>query len=86
MINHSVRTHYPYAAVLPLSWVGAKRRPTQFASNKNAPGTNYSIPPEGFREVGPEGPEITPAPEDKNEGDFKDGFTSALSRKAVRES
>lgn len=25
-------------AVLPLSWLGAKRRPTQFASNKNVPG------------------------------------------------
>ena len=65
MINH-----YAYA-VLPLSWVGAKRHPSQFDSNKNAPGINYSIPPEGFREVGPEGPEITPAPEDRNEGDFK---------------
>ena len=79
MINH-----YAYA-VLPLSWVGAKRRPSQFDSNKNAPGTNYSIPPEGFREVGPEGPEITPAPEDRNEGDFKnDGFTSTALRTALQ--
>lgn len=59
-----MRTHYPYAAVLPLSWVGAKRRPSQFDSNKNTP----SAPP---YTVGPEGPEFTPAPEDKNEGDFK---------------
>ena len=50
--------------------------------DKNAPGINYSIPPEGFREVGPEGPEITPAPEDRNEGDFKnDGFTSTALRR-----
>lgn len=29
---------------LPLSWVGSKRRPTQFASAKNAPGINYAAP------------------------------------------
>ena len=60
-----MRTHYPYAAVLPLSWVSAKRRPSQLDSNKNTPSTTYT--------VGPEGPEFTPAPEDTNEGDFKDG-------------
>ena len=71
-----MRTHYPYGAVLPLSWVGAKRRPSQFDSNKNTPSTPYT--------VGPEGPEITPAPEDKNEGDFKDGFTSTALRTALQ--
>ena len=72
MINH-----YAYA-VLPLSWVGAKRRPSQFASNKNAPGINL-VP------LLLEGPEITPAPEDRNEGDFKnDGFTSTALRTALQ--
>ena len=73
-----MRPHYPYAAVLPLSWVSAKRRPTQFASNKNAHGTPYTD------EVGPEGPEFTPAPEDTNKGDFKDGFTSTALRTALQ--
>jgi hypothetical protein len=34
--------------------------------------------------VGPEGPEFTPAPEDTNEGDFKDGFTSTALRTALQ--
>lgn len=37
--------------VLPLSWVGAKRRPSQFADSKNAPGIKYAKLKENYAEM-----------------------------------
>jgi hypothetical protein len=61
--------------VLPLSWVGAKRRPTQFASNKNTPGTDYALLKKQRQEMleasaKAEAEANTPGPEEVNNGDF----------------
>lgn len=70
-------------AVLPLSWIGEKRRPrvgtkcypTQFATRKNAPGKTTFKVMEPLKlsdpDVNIEEPATTPGPEETNDGDFK---------------
>lgn len=66
----------PSFAVLPLSWVGYKRRPTQFNSRKNTPGygrfnTLTEVNAAILGTTLSEEPATTPAPEETNDGDFK---------------